>query len=137
EVRRGRLARSQERQGLLRLPGGLMSGMAGEPCVIHQQHGPVAELVINRPEALNALNATVLDELGRLIAELGSDPETRAVVLRGAGEKAFVAGADIQAMAEMSPLEAERFAAAGQAVLDAIAACPKPVIAAVHGFALG
>lgn len=114
-----------------------MSGMAGEPCVLHEQHGAVAELVVNRPKALNALNAEVVDELGRLIAQLAGDGVTRAVVLRGSGEKAFVAGADIAAMAEMGPLEAERFAAAGQAVLDTIATCPVPVIAAVHGFALG
>jgi len=101
-----------------------------------ERHDATALLTIDRPKALNALNADVIAALDAAITELGGDPDLRAVVITGAG-RAFVAGADIAAMAELSPLQAESFAARGQAVFDRLATLPVPVIAAVNGFALG
>lgn len=99
--------------------------------------GPVAVVTINRPKALNALNQQVLTELLRLTSELSTSDTVRAIVLTGAGEKAFVAGADIAAMAQMMPPEALRFAELGHRVMDSLESLPQPVIAAVNGFALG
>ncbi|MEZ4319053.1 MAG: enoyl-CoA hydratase-related protein [Myxococcota bacterium] len=99
--------------------------------------GHVAVLTVNRPAALNAIDASVLDGLSAALDRLDADGDVRCAVLAGAGGKAFVAGADIAAMVDLSPVQAERFAARGQAVLDRIAALPFPVIAAVGGFALG
>lgn len=107
------------------------------------QSGHVATLTINRPEKLNALNAEVLAELSAAIATLVGESATgepscatRAVIVTGAG-KAFVAGADIAAMAEMSTTAAARFSEVGHALCAAIEAAPFPVLAAVNGFALG
>jgi len=99
--------------------------------------GPVAVVTINRPKALNALNQKVLEELLALGNSLRTSPAVRAVVLTGAGEKAFVAGADIAAMAAMQPAEALGFAELGHRVMDGLESLPQPVIAAVNGFALG
>ncbi len=101
-----------------------------------ERRGAVALLTIDRPDALNALNADVLSQLAGHLAVLAADDALRAVVLTGAG-RAFVAGADIKAMQGLGALEAEAFAAAGHRVGDLIAALPVPVIAAVNGFALG
>jgi enoyl-CoA hydratase len=107
------------------------------------QSGHVATLTINRPDKLNALNAEVLAELQATLAGIVTesttgDPgcATRAVVLTGAG-KAFVAGADIAAMAEMTKTQAARFSEVGHALCAAIETAPFPVLAAVNGFALG
>lgn len=97
--------------------------------------GGVAVVTIDRPK-VNALNHEVLAGLDAAFAALAKDDELRAVVLTGAG-RFFVAGADIAAMKDLSATEAERFAAYGQAVFARIAALPVPVIAAVHGMALG
>ena len=97
----------------------------------------VALVVINRPPALNALNSLTLKELGAAFEKIAKDKAVRAVVLTGAGEKAFVAGADISEMVNFNPLKADAFAKLGQEVLTTIETCPKPVIAAVNGFALG
>jgi enoyl-CoA hydratase len=105
--------------------------------VLRERRGRIELVTINRPKALNAIDASVLDGLEGVVADLAVDPEVRAVVLTGAGEKAFVAGADIAAMADLGPRQAEAFSARGQRVLDALAALPVPVIAAVNGFALG
>jgi len=105
--------------------------------VLFTQHdATTAVLTINRPKALNALNPAVLEALD---AELTRCREAgiRHIVLTGSGEKAFVAGADIAAMASLSATEAEFFARSGQAVLDRLAGYPGVVIAAVNGFALG
>lgn len=102
-----------------------------------EQRGSALVITIDRPKALNALNAAVIAGIDAAIAAAEADPTLRAVILTGAGEKAFVAGADIAAMAAMSPAEAEAFAARGQALGDRIARLPIPVIAAVGGFALG
>ena len=96
----------------------------------------VAVVTIDRPEALNALNDEVLAALEGAFHALGNDRGLRAVILTGAG-KAFVAGADVRAMAEYSLVQARAFAHRGQRVLSLIEDFPHPVIAAVNGFALG
>ena len=97
----------------------------------------IAVVTINRPEKLNALNAQVIEELGACFRVLKEDAAIRAVVLTGAGEKAFVAGADIKQFTNLSKDTAVAFARRGQEVFDNIAQLGKPVIAAVNGFALG
>jgi enoyl-CoA hydratase len=97
----------------------------------------VANVTVNRPDKLNALNTETIGELESCFADLAKDPKARVVVLTGAGEKAFVAGADIGEMANMTGTEAEKFSARGQALMDRIENLGKPVIAAVNGFALG
>ncbi len=97
----------------------------------------VAVVTIDRPKALNALNPDTLAELADHAAALAADREVRAVVITGSGDKAFVAGADIAAMENMSATEARRFARLGQATFRALEELPQPVIAAVNGFALG
>ena len=97
----------------------------------------VATVTVNRPEKLNALNARTIGELRDCFEKLGADPEVRVVVLTGAGGKAFVAGADIGELANLTADEAERLASAGQELMNRIENLGKPVIAAVGGFALG
>jgi enoyl-CoA hydratase len=101
------------------------------------REGAVAVVAINRPKALNALNSQTVNELVECAAELEIDPNVRAIILTGVGEKAFVAGADIAEMAEMRPREARAFAELGGGLADAIETSSKPWIAAVNGFALG
>ncbi|MEQ1564782.1 MAG: enoyl-CoA hydratase-related protein [Myxococcota bacterium] len=105
--------------------------------VVRTRHGAVDVWTVTRPEKLNAIDASVLEGLAEAVDAVRDDPAVRAVVITGAGPKAFVAGADIGAMAELTPVQAERFAARGQAIFDSIGALPVPVIAAVNGFALG
>lgn len=102
-----------------------------------ERRGAVEILTVDRPKKLNAIDGSVLDALDAAITTLAADRELRVVILTGAGEKAFVAGADIAAMSEMSAVEAELFAARGQRVLDRLSGLQVPVIAAVNGFALG
>jgi enoyl-CoA hydratase len=97
----------------------------------------VAVVTINRPEALNALSKDILEELGLAFAAIEKNETVACVILTGSGAKAFVAGADIAAMQSMNAVAAEDFARLGHAVLRAIENFPKPVIAAVNGFALG
>jgi enoyl-CoA hydratase len=97
----------------------------------------VATITINRPKVLNALNTQTLDELRRAILELKHDEGVRAVVMTGAGEKAFVAGADINELAVQTPTSGREHAITGQHVLDLIEHMGKPVIAAINGYALG
>lgn len=97
----------------------------------------IATVTINRPDKLNALNSEVLVDLANAFTSINSDPEIRVAILTGSGDKAFVAGADISQMSEFNALMGEQFAAMGQGVLNLIENCPKPVIAAVNGFALG
>ena len=99
--------------------------------------GPIATVTVNRPKALNALNTHTITEILELSTDLEANPNVRAVVLTGAGEKAFVAGADISEMSEMRPREARHFAELGGALMTAIETSDKPWIAAVNGFALG
>jgi enoyl-CoA hydratase len=97
----------------------------------------VLTITINRPDKLNALNREVIAELDAAFQAARQDGEAGAVVLTGAGEKAFVAGADIQELATLGPLEGREHSRRGQAVLDRIENLGKPVIAAVNGYALG
>ena len=97
----------------------------------------VAFVTVNRPDKLNALNATVIAELGDAAARLRDDPQIRGAVLTGAGAKAFVAGADIAEIARQGPVDGKARAMEGQRVFRALERCGKPVIAAVNGFALG
>jgi enoyl-CoA hydratase/carnithine racemase len=102
-----------------------------------ERDGAVALLTINRPEKRNALNAATVDELRRAVLELKHDASVRAVVLTGAGDKAFVAGADINELAVQTPVGGREHARIGQHVLDLVAHMGKPVIAAINGVALG
>jgi enoyl-CoA hydratase len=102
-----------------------------------ERDGGVAILTINRPKVLNALNSQTLDELRRAILELKGDDGVRAVVLTGAGETSFIAGADINELAAQTPVSGREHAMTGQHVLDLIEHLGKPVIAAINGFALG
>lgn len=111
--------------------------MADYENVRYEVDGFVATIIVNRPGALNALNRQTLNELAWALREADGDARVRCVVLTGAGEKAFVAGADIAEMVEQGATEARGFAAAGRAVGDVLEAMAKPVIAAVNGFALG
>jgi enoyl-CoA hydratase len=97
----------------------------------------VATVTINRPDKLNALNDRTVEELDAAFAAIGSDPQVRGAILTGAGEKAFVAGADIAELATQSPVDGKERSIRGQKVLDRIENLGKPVIAAVNGFALG
>ena len=97
----------------------------------------VATITINRPKVLNALNAPTLDELRRAILELKADAGVRAVIVTGAGEKSFVAGADINELAVQTPTGGREHALAGQHVFDLVENMGKPVIAAINGYALG
>jgi len=102
-----------------------------------ERRGPVAIITLNRPEVLNALSMEMLDELDHLLDAVERDPAIRAVVLTGAGEKAFSAGADIAHMREASALEARAYAQRGHQTTARLESFPHPVIAAVNGYALG
>ncbi len=97
----------------------------------------IAVVTIDRPDKLNALNAAVVGELNQAFRQARSDGAVRGVVLTGAGQKSFVAGADIEQFPSLDALQGHRFALRGQAVLNRIEEMPKPVVAAVNGFALG
>lgn len=97
----------------------------------------VATLTINRPESLNALNTETLAELKHIFGQVINDASIKGIILTGSGEKAFVAGADIKELAELNQAKAIEMAQTGQQIYKTIEDCPKPVIAAVNGFALG
>ena len=97
----------------------------------------IAIIKINRPEALNALNTDVIFELSRTIDIIGVDDDIKAVIITGAGERSFCAGADISYMVNITPIMAEKYASSAQEVLNKIEKLEKPVIAAINGFALG
>ena len=98
----------------------------------------VLTITINRPDKLNALNLETIDELRVVFQEVVYDDDSvKSVILTGAGEKAFVAGADISEIAELNEMNGRKFAESGQEVFSMIEKCHKPVIAAVNGFALG
>jgi len=103
----------------------------------HDAATAVATITINRPKVLNALNSQTLDELRRVVLDLQRAADIRAIVITGAGDKAFVAGADINELAVQTPTSARDHALAGQHVFDIIENLGKPVIAAINGFALG
>jgi enoyl-CoA hydratase len=97
----------------------------------------IAKVAIQRPKVLNALNRETLTELGALFDELGANAEARGVLLTGAGDKAFVAGADINELSKMKALEAKELAYSGQQVLTKLERLGKPSVAMINGFALG
>lgn len=102
-----------------------------------EPHGDVAVVKINRPEALNAMNVDVISELSRTIDIISADDAIKVVIITGAGERSFCAGADISYMVNIEPMQAEKYASSAQAVLNKIEKLEKPIIAAVNGFALG
>lgn len=97
----------------------------------------IATITINRPAVLNALNSETVRELGAAVGKAGSDPAVLGIIITGSGDKSFVAGADISELAEKNTLTGRKFALDGQGVYNLIEQTPKPVIAAVNGFALG
>lgn len=103
---------------------------------LHRE-GSIALVSINQPDVLNVLNRERLRALLRTVREVSADPSVRAMILTGAGERAFVAGADIREMAQLSPDEALAFARLGHATALALETAPVPVIAAINGVALG
>ena len=105
--------------------------------VLLEKKGNIAVATINRPKALNALNSQVLEDLNELVDLVTADEEIRALVLTGAGEKAFVAGADIGEMSTLTKAEGEAFGKKGNDVFRKLETMPVPTIAAINGFALG
>ena len=105
--------------------------------LLYEKKGAIAYVTLNRPRVLNALNQQTWKELRTVFEDARDDPEIRGVILTGAGDKAFIAGADIGELAHVTAVEAERSSSYGQAVLDLIENLGKPVIAAVNGYALG
>ena len=97
----------------------------------------VATITFNRPKAMNALNSALLSELSDALDTVATEKTVNALVLTGAGEKAFVAGADISELSVLSPLQAKIFIDKGQTVISKISELPMPAIAAVNGYALG
>ena len=104
--------------------------------VTYEVEGAVGIITINRPKALNALNSAVLDELNQTLDAVDQN-EIRCLILTGAGEKSFVAGADIGEMSTLTKAEGEAFGKKGNDVFRKLETFPIPVIAAVNGFALG
>jgi enoyl-CoA hydratase len=101
-----------------------------------EREGSVAVLTVDRQERLNALDGQVIEEIGQALLELEAEGP-RAIVVTGAGERAFIAGADIRVMSVMDPIEAKRFSEIGHAALALLDRSPIPTIAAVNGYALG
>ena len=97
----------------------------------------IALITVNRPEKLNALNRETMGELADAFTRVRDDAAIRALIITGAGEKAFVAGADINELAVLTPIEAQAVALRGQGIFRALETTPKPTVAAVNGFALG
>ncbi len=97
----------------------------------------IAYITIDRPKVLNALNMATMQELKQAFASIKDDAEVRVAILTGAGEKAFVAGADIGELSQHTPVSAKAYTHQGQAIIDSIESLGKPVIACINGFALG
>src|SRR5580698_3190633 len=105
--------------------------------VLYEKKDAIAYVTVNRPKVLNALNTPTWRDLKGAFDDIRADARIRGVILTGAGERAFIAGADIAELAHLAPFEAERSSRFGQSVLDLIEGLGKPVIAAINGFALG
>src|SRR6476469_7579027 len=102
-----------------------------------EKKNAIAYVTIDRPKVLNALNMATMQELWQVFSDLNDDKQIRVVILTGSGEKAFVAGADINELAKNNPVEAKAYTHKGQATLNLIENLGKPVIACINGFALG
>lgn len=105
--------------------------------VLYEKKGAVAYITLNRPQVLNALNQRTWEELRSAFEDARDDAEVRGIIVTGAGDKAFAAGADISELAKATAVEAEKSSSYGQEVLNLVEGLGKPVIAAVNGFALG
>lgn len=105
--------------------------------LLYEKRDGIGYVTINRPDKLNALNAAVMEELDSVFTSIAEDDEVKVVILTGAGDKAFVAGADISELAVQTPVQGKEMAEYGQEVLNFIEELGKPVIAAINGFALG
>ena len=105
--------------------------------LLYEKKGAIGYVTLNRPKVLNALNRGTWRDLRTAFEDARDDPEIRGIILTGAGDKAFIAGADIGELAHVTAVEAEQSSSYGQAVLDLIENLGKPVIAAVNGYALG
>ncbi|MGY3149636.1 enoyl-CoA hydratase/carnithine racemase [Bradyrhizobium sp. USDA 3397] len=105
--------------------------------VLYEKRGAIAYVTVNRPKVLNALNSATWQDLRTAFEDAQNDPAVRGVILTGAGDKAFIAGADISDLAQASAIDGERASRRGQQVLDLIENLGKPVVAAINGFALG
>ncbi len=110
--------------------------MSFENLLVSTDNG-IRTITINRPDKLNALNKKTVQEIGQAIAQASAEPALKGIIITGAGPKSFVAGADISEFIGLSPAEGMKMAQEGQRVFQSIENCPKPVIAAVNGFALG
>lgn len=111
--------------------------MAFDHILLDVDDDGIALITFNRPAKLNALNQGMLRELGEAILQIETDSHIRAVILTGAGEKAFVAGADISELAELDAVGTKRKGLTGQAIMRRLEICGKPSVAAINGFALG
>jgi len=105
--------------------------------IIFEIESTLATITFNRPKALNALNGALIDELSMALDDIAANEDIRVLILTGAGDKSFVAGADINELAAFNPLEAKLFSNKGHRAIHKLQALPIPVIAAVNGFALG
>ena len=105
--------------------------------LLFAREGAVALLTLNRPQSLNALNTLLLDELRQAILQARDDSSVRAVIITGAGTRAFAAGADLKELSSLPPVAMQAYAQAGQRVFDLFEQIGKPVVAAINGFALG
>jgi enoyl-CoA hydratase len=108
-----------------------------EPSVLVERDGAVATITVNRPAVRNALNEATLGAIDAAVAALDADADVRAILITGAGDKAFVAGADINELSRATGVTGRAMARRGQAVFDRLAAASKPVIAVINGFCLG
>ena len=105
--------------------------------ILFEKKNSIAYITINRPKVLNALNMATMEELRASFHDVKNDAGTRVVIMTGAGEKAFIAGADIGELAKHDPVTAKAYTHRGQSVLNLIENLGKPVIACINGFALG
>jgi enoyl-CoA hydratase len=114
-----------------------MSPLPTFETLLYEKKDAIAYVTVNRPKVLNALSQRTWEDLRKAFEDAGEDSTIRGVILTGAGDKAFIAGADISELAHVTAVEAEKSSSCGQAVLDLIENLGKPVVAAVNGFALG
>jgi enoyl-CoA hydratase/carnithine racemase len=105
--------------------------------VLYEKKGPIAYVTLNRPKVLNALNKKTWEDLETVFTDARDDDAVRGVILTGAGDKAFIAGADIGELAQLTAVEGKKSSTYGQEVLNLVENLGKPVIAAINGFALG